>query len=234
MIDDDEEDSGPEELTAPGWMATYGDLMSLLLVFFILLVSFSTMEVVKFRQAMGSLKGGESFFEPNSATSIIKRPSTTTMSGDEFLDAIQEMAQDLAQDDLDDNVEVFWDGKGIRFVLQDEVLFTPGTAKLRPQFFRVIDSVLGVLKTFPVEELRIEGHTDNTPIRNERYPSNWELSVDRATSVLRYIESKSLYDARRLVAVGFGEFRPTVPNDSAANKTKNRRVEIYAAKKPGS
>ncbi|MCA9782108.1 MAG: flagellar motor protein MotB [Calditrichaeota bacterium] len=232
-MEDDEDDGAPKEITAPGWMATYGDLMSLLLVFFILLVSFSSMEVVKFRQAMGSLKGGEGFFDPNSSMSPVQFNSSDGTSDMEFNQAVEEMVEELEEQQIENQVQVFWDKSGVRFVMQDQVLFEPGTSDLRPQFIPVIDAVLKVLTTYPVEELRIEGHTDDAPIHTARFPTNWELSVDRATRVLRYVERTGGYEPRRLVAVGFGEFRPAVPNNSVANRAKNRRVEIYAARKPG-
>lgn len=232
MEDDDE--GAPEQQTAPGWMATYGDLMSLLLVFFILLVSFSSPEISKFRQAVGSLKGGEGFFDPNSSMSPVPLEAPEGSTDQEFYGAVDRMVEELTQQDIVDQVQVFWDKNGVRFVMQDQVLFEPGTSELRPQFVPVIEAVMKVLRTYPVEELRIEGHTDNTPISSARYPTNWELSVDRATRVLRYVEAASIWEPRRLVAVGFGEFRPAVPNNSDGNRSRNRRVELYAARRPGS
>lgn len=233
-MDDDEDDGAPKELTAPGWMATYGDLMSLLLVFFILLVSFSSMEVVKFRQAMGSLQGGEGFFDPNTSLSPVELETQNGTSDQEFFGAVEDMVEELENQEISNNqVQVFWDKTSVRFVMQDQVLFEPGTSQLRPQFVPVIEAVLKVLGSYPVEELRIEGHTDDTPISNARYPSNWELSVDRATRVLRFIEARGEYEPRKLVAVGFGEFRPAVPNDSPENRARNRRVELFASRRPG-
>jgi len=217
----------PEAPTAPGWMTTYGDLMSLLLVFFILLVSFSTMEIVKFRKAMGSLRGGEGVMEPNTGQTVIEREA---VESEEFEEALDELIEKLEELQLTDEVRVYWDSKGVRFVLQDEVLFPPGRAEIQPRYLNVLELIIGVIQTLKVEELQVEGHTDDTPIYTQRFPSNWELSVARAVSVLRYMESTRIVESRRLAAHGYGEFRPYVPNDSPSNKAKNRRVELYVLK----
>jgi len=218
----------PEPPTSPGWMTTYGDLMSLLLVFFILLISFSTMEIVKFREAIGSLKGGEGFFEPMSGSAIIEEPPSPENA--DFEEALEVLIEKLQEKELSDQVKIFWDSRGVRFVLQDEVLFSPGQSRIRTRYLEVLDLILGVVETIPVEEFQIEGHTDNQPIATERFPSNWELSVARSVSVLRYVEAKNLMEPRRLAAHGYGEFRPDVPNDSPKNRSRNRRVELYVLK----
>jgi chemotaxis protein MotB len=96
---------------------------------------------------------------------------------------------------------------------------------LRSEAFEVLDGVMGSLKDLP-NEVRVEGHTDNLPIKSSLFPSNWELSAARATAIIRYFESKGM-DPRRMSAVGYGEWRPVVRNDSPENRQKNRRVEIF-------
>lgn len=218
----------PEAPTAPGWMTTYGDLMSLLLVFFILLVSFSTMEIVKFRAAMGSLRGGTGILDPSSGNSVVEEQESP--EGQAFEKALNELVETLEQLDLTEEVRVYWDKTGVRFVLQDEVLFPPGRAEIQPRYREVLDLIVGVIRTLPVEELQVEGHTDDTPIHTERYPTNWELSTARAVTVLRAFQADNFLPPRKLAAHGYGEYRPYVPNDSPANRAKNRRVEIYVLK----
>jgi chemotaxis protein MotB len=221
---------GPSPPTSPGWMTTYGDLMSLLLVFFILLLSFSSMEIVKFREAMGSLKGGEGFFEPNSGSALITEPPSPESS--DFESALEELVDTLEENELSDQVKVYWDKRGVRFVMQNQVLFLPGKSEIKERYLEVLDLILGVVTTLQVQELQIEGHTDNQPIATQRFPSNWELSCARAVSVLRYIEAKKILEPRLLVAYGYGEFRPDVPNSSPENRSRNRRVELYVLKEP--
>jgi chemotaxis protein MotB len=219
----------PQPPTSPGWMTTFGDLMSLLLVFFILLVSFSTMEIVKFRMAMGSLRGGEGVLEPNTGLAAVKETPISPES-EEFEAALSELVEKLEELQLTEQVRVYWDKSGVRFVLQDEVLFPPGRAEIQPRYLEVLELIVGVVRTLRIEELQVEGHTDDTPIRTERYPTNWELSTARAVTVLRYLQALDVVPPRRLVAHGYGEYRPYVPNDTPANKAKNRRVEIYTLK----
>ncbi len=82
------------------------------------------------------------------------------------------------------------------------------------------------LQIIPSYSLRIEGHTDNSPIRTSRYPSNWELSTSRAVNVVRYLLDKRVIAADRLLAAGFGEYKPIFPNDTLENRARNRRVEL--------
>ncbi len=216
-----------EAPTAPGWMATYGDLMSLLLVFFILLVSFSTMEIVKFRKAMGSMKGGTGFMEPDAGSSAIE---TDPIESEAFEEALEQLIEQLEQSEMADKLNVYWDTEGVRIVMQDAILFNPGRSEIKAQFYPILDGVIGMISSMQVAEVRVEGYTDDVPISTIRFPSNWELSVARATSVLRYIEATNVLEPRKLAAVGFGEYRPDVPNDSVENRGRNRRVEIYILK----
>ena len=216
-----------ESPTAPGWMATYGDLMSLLLVFFILLVSFSTMEIVKFRKAMGSMKGGVGFLEPDAGTAAVE---SMPIESEAFEEALDELIEQLEESAMADKLNVYWDTEGVRIVMQDAILFNPGRSEIKAQFYPILDGVIQIIRSMDVAEVQVEGYTDDVPINTIRFPSNWELSVARATSVLRYIEASEVLEARKLAAVGYGEFRPDVPNDSVENRGRNRRVEIYILK----
>jgi len=116
--------------------------------------------------------------------------------------------------------------KGLVITFVAEVLFDSGKAKLRRDSLPILDKVVRVLKEdVPENNIGIEGHTDNEPIKYSRWKSNWELSAHRALSVLHYLESKGI-DPRRLSAIGYGEYRPVAPNDTPEHKQLNRRVEI--------
>lgn len=111
--------------------------------------------------------------------------------------------------------------------LSGSYLFDSGRAELKPNSLSVLDAIAAELKLQP-NDLRVDGHTDSTPlVDSPRYPTNWELSVARALAVARYlIETDGLKDGR-LMAAGFGEFRPLVPNDTRDHRAANRRVEIH-------
>jgi chemotaxis protein MotB len=90
----------------------------------------------------------------------------------------------------------------------------------------VLDDISDLVNTLSCE-VRVEGHTDNIPIENYRFPSNWELSSARASSVVRYLHNIRKVHPSRLVAMGFGEYRPLIPNDNIDHRARNRRVEIF-------
>jgi chemotaxis protein MotB len=110
-------------------------------------------------------------------------------------------------------------------IVTDQVLFDLGKADLRPEGRAVLDGLASALKEVP-NDIAVEGHTDNRPISGFPFPSNWELSTARATSVLRYLVDDKGLDRKRISAAGYGEERPVVPNDTPAHQAQNRRVEI--------
>ena len=109
--------------------------------------------------------------------------------------------------------------------MKDAILFESGRAELKPEGIEVLKKLEGLISDFD-NELVIEGHTDNVPMTSGRFPSNWELSTARAVTVVRYLSESLDIDPGRLSAVGYGEYRPIKPNDTAENRAANRRVNI--------
>ena len=218
---------------APAWMVTYGDLVTLLLTFFVLLLSFSTMEVSKFKEAMSSLKGAMSMLPKQS--SMIERVQTPkpklSMGSDynaknRYKYKLEALAELIEKENLSDIISIEELGTQALIRIGDSALFDLGRAELKPGIFPVLDEIAGILQN-DENGVRVEGHTDNMPIHNEIYPSNWELSMARAVNVLKYIRKAGNIDPERLSAVGNGEYHPVVPNTSPENMAKNRRVEIH-------
>ncbi|MBE0565620.1 MAG: OmpA family protein [Krumholzibacteria bacterium] len=211
-----------------GWVMTYGDMMSLLLTFFVLIVSFSSMQEVKFEQAAKSLKEAfgvmatpEAVIELN--TPLVPR-DTFRESNLEFLYEIRSIEKEVLDRQVQDDVQVEIRDDGVLFRLTAPFLFDSGRAELRGEAAPVLERLARMFRKFPAE-VRVEGHTDDLPIRSDRFPSNWELSAARAVSVARYFQAAGL-PADRLAATGYGEHRPVAGNDSAEGRTANRRVEI--------
>jgi chemotaxis protein MotB len=127
---------------------------------------------------------------------------------------------------MGDEIKVSVYEKGVLLQLSDRILFAAGQADILPEAVRLIEHVGAIIANHPAYSLRIEGHTDNSPIRTSRYPSNWELSTSRAVNVVRYLLDKRLIAADRLLAAGFGEYKPLFPNDTVENRARNRRVEL--------
>jgi chemotaxis protein MotB len=124
-----------------------------------------------------------------------------------------------------EDIAVSFTRKGLVMRLSDHALFDAGIAEISPKALPLLHKI-GTIIAETAYEVRVEGHTDDVPIQTARYPSNWELSTARAVNVLRYLIRTFQIPSERLSAQGFGEYQPMVPNDNAANRAKNRRVEI--------
>ena len=219
-----------EEESSGSWALSYGDMMTLLLAFFVLIVSFSTVELIKFRKAMGSLRGAlgvlmeqEGDAVVNEGQSMFERP---LLDKEILMKALSELEAQVFMLNAGEGMEIEVREEGVNFRLKEELVFDPGASELKPSVLRILDGIGKIIRQFSCE-VRVEGHTDNLPIHTERFPSNWELSAVRAVSVVRYFTDKIKISPDRLVAVGCGEYRPLVPNDTPENRRKNRRVEIF-------
>jgi chemotaxis protein MotB len=142
------------------------------------------------------------------------------------LQGVEDAIKDAAESQgVGDKIAFRFEGRGLVVtILNQAVLFKPGDATLQPEGQGVLDLVLDSLKQIP-NDLAVEGHTDNRPISNARYRDNWDLSVARATSVLRYMEAKG-FTPDRLSASGYGDTHPVADNSTVEGQAANRRVEI--------
>ncbi len=132
----------------------------------------------------------------------------------------------LAQEIKDKQVRLAMAEKGLVITFVAEVLFDSGKARLRKESLPILDKVVRILQEeVPENKIGIEGHTDNEPIKFSRWKSNWELSAQRALSVLTYLEDQGI-SPPRLAAIGYGEYQPVASNDTTGGKQLNRRVEI--------
>ncbi len=211
-----------------GWVMTYGDMMSLLLTFFVLIVSFSSMQDAKFKEAALSLrKAFGVLVEPQSVIRIADPlvPRHEIKEQKDFLFEVRELEKALLDQKLATEVQIEFRPDGVQFRLDAPVLFAAGLSDVQPGSHEMLDTLAGFLNKFS-GEVRVEGHSDALPIRNSRFPSNWELSAARAGAVARYFQGQGLEPAR-IAASGFAEHRPLADNDTAEGRAKNRRVEIF-------
>ena len=218
-----------EEGTDTGsWALSYGDMMTLLLTFFVLIVSFSTTELIKFRQAMGSLQKPSGLLHQD-GTSIIKLETQMNPISDKQVvlqNLLKQMAESVLEMELEEEIEIELEAGGVNFRISDALLFNLGKADLRAAVPSLLKDIGMVIQLFSCD-VKVEGHTDNLPIHTGQFPSNWELSFARAKSVLSYFIDEIHVDPTRIAAVGCGEFRPLLPNDSEENRSRNRRVEVF-------
>ncbi|WP_297055296.1 OmpA family protein [Thermosulfurimonas sp.] len=228
-----EEEKNQCESGAPKWMTTFSDLMSLLLCFFVLLLSFSEMDVAKFKEVAGSLRNAfgvqreEVVFEIPKGLDIVSREFETRFTVEELLERLKSAVKlELIKGQI--QIESLEDRVVLR--LNNQLIFPPGSATLTPQAKRILDSLGDVFKLFD-GEIIVAGHTDNTPPRGGRYRSNWELSAARAVAVVEYLLKKGYVLPEQVAAVGYGPSRPLYPNDTPQHRAANRRVEIILLQK---
>ncbi len=215
--------------SGPGWEIVYSGFVLILLCFFIMLCSFSTMEEAKVMRFVRSFSNAVSFFPGGIKfeSGSVVLPESPGMVGSR-----SEMAQlfehlELLSDrfNLTDEIEVLFSKEGLVMRLSELTLFKSGVATISAEALPLLEKIGAVIAQTKYL-IRIEGHTDNIPIHTFLFPSNWELSTARAVNVLRYLIEEHQIDSQRLSAEGFAEFQPLAANDSIENRAKNRRVEV--------
>lgn len=226
------------ERCLPGWLAAFGDLMSLLLCFFVLLLSMSSMDAKKISEAIGSLSGAMSVLEGGTKTEISKQriqESTPIEAQDETSEAVNRITQavidanEMMEKGHGPAISVEEAQEGFVIELPASLLFKEGSATIENE-----DAILFLKRVaLIVEELpnsmqvSVQGHTDNlAPGKNSVFKDNWELSSARAISVLQELLLDGV-DPKRISAAGFAEFKPLATNVTEAGREKNRRVELH-------
>lgn len=213
------------------WALSYGDLMTLLLTFFILIVSFSTVELEEVRRFISSLRGASGILGDYDGSSVVEQQADHQSSFSMEQEVLEEVIEGTEEEKnvrmTDENgLELARTSDGIMVRFSSPVLFQPGDSKLDPRVYDYLRRVAFYIEKFDCK-VRIEGHTDDAPIRTPQFPTNWDLSSARAIQVLRFFEEQSGVPAKRLEAIGYGSSRPLYPKTDLQNKEKNRRVEIY-------
>jgi chemotaxis protein MotB len=230
--DDDIEEEDDGVPTAPFWMTTFSDMVTLLLTFFVLIVSMSSVEIKKFNEALSYFQGRTSVLVNDAVVQTATKRVINDFRSIDQAQRYEELLQYLRDEGLEDKVQVNLTDKGLHVSITDSVMFDTGSAVLigaSKTLLRRIRAVLGS----DVESVVVEGHTDNRPIRTAHFPSNWELSGARASSVVRFLlEDEDVLTPARYLAVGYGEFQPVDTNDTAAGRSRNRRVEILFSWEP--
>lgn len=213
---------GGDNSGAPAWMTTYSDMVTLLLTFFILMLSFSSVKQGEFEEAISSIKQALGLVNKVAITKpLVRQPLRTR-----FEESIQEAVEKLQLiPELRNEVAFEKNENGVRVRISNPLLFESGKADLKPESFAVLDTV-GTTLAGNIFTIIIEGHTDNVPINNDQFQSNWELSAARAVSVLEYFIHSDIAPYR-FHAIAYGEFQPLAENNSAEGRATNRRVEIF-------
>jgi chemotaxis protein MotB len=225
----------------PGWLTTFNDLITLLMVFFVLLFTMGSVDTKKLQEFQYALQSGLGILAAGSKVSIAVKDSQPDPDKAQLLSQAQVEAepedQKVPTDALDEalkalteepGINVRYSNQGAHITFEDFLLFDFGKADINPGGLVFLNKMATLIQKIPYP-VRVEGHTDNVPIHTARFPSNWELSIARAVSVVKYFAAAGKINPQRISAVGYGETRPLVPNNSPANSSKNRRVEIVIA-----
>ncbi len=235
--------SAPTEAAGPSrdrWLVSYADYITLLLAFFVTIYAISRLDNSKLIQAQHSIHRalnapvfmGGFPLEPEvgelpasglrgdlPAAGLRASPATQI---EEVSRLVQESL--VTQTDFRD-IRLMITGRGLVIHLPEFLFFATGEAHIRPEAAPLLEKLAAILKKIP-NQVVVEGHTDNRPINTPQFPSNWELSVHRATGLVRYLVEKHHLDPARFAAAGYGEYAPLASNDDEAGRSLNRRVDI--------
>jgi chemotaxis protein MotB len=236
-------ESPPEDKGAPRWVVTFGDLMSLLLCFFVLLLSFSEMDRQKYKMVAGSMAKAFGIQREIKANDSPKGATIVSLSFDQdlvpqhkreeyiALQAMEALGEELKKalegklKGLEDKVEIEVNGNQTMIRLQGGATFDSGRARIKPSMVPILDEIGRRLKTTD-GDIIIAGHTDNVPIYGGRFESNLKLSIGRAAEVAEFMIDQVGIPPERISTMGFGKYRPAYTNDTEDGREKNRRVEI--------
>lgn len=251
---------------SPAWMATFSDLMNLLLCFFVLLFAFSSVDAEKFAEIAASFNSSLSIFDGGAeaigdgklisqgisqldnlseyynemGVEADKEKSEENDVETEFREKVAEEEKEATkklyekvvevaeEKQIADTVEVNTDKNNqyVRIQLNGAILFDTGAAEIKKEALPILSKIGDILKTYDKHLIIVEGHTDNVPIRNNKYESNMWLSTARATRVFEYLAGEKGLDPKTLEASGRAEYEPIAKNDTPEGRAKNRRVEI--------
>lgn len=237
----------PEEAEegAPEWVVTFGDMMSLLLCFFILLLSFSQVDTAKYKELAGSL---ENAFGVQRQQPFYNTPMGMKMIARDFDQTFVEQAKVGTQDKEFQDAGTWkeleeLEAKGLlKIDVKDEQItlrvlgnltFDSGSANIKKEMIPVLQAI-GAVFSSTDREILVAGHTDNVPLSGGVFHSNLELSAARAASVVQFFLSKGIVSPDRIATMGFGEHRPLAPNDTPDGREQNRRVDIILARRTAS
>ena len=208
----------PEEKIDEDWMSTYGDMVTLVLCFFVMMLSVSKPDVAKYEQISAGLSEGL-------GKKVIQRPIEMLMT---------ELKDDIQSLDLEKKVAIGSDTQGIVLEFGGDILFNKGSAEIKNTALPALKRMAATLQSERYKNFvfSIEGHTSDEPFSSPQYPSNWELSSARASAIARFLESRGIPRVR-LRAVGLYDVAPKYPNHDPygqpipQNRKKNRRVVIH-------
>ena len=237
---------------SPAWMTTYGDMVTLLLCFFVILFAMSEIDIIKFQAVIMSFQGSPGVLEGGQiledgdvneeymdeyyedlhrvSTEEMEAPDFEEEEDDEFSDLQDRVEAYIEREGLGSSILVSRDHQGLMLRFQDDVLFEIAKADLKEEAKGALAFIAGILKEPDLRDkfIRVEGHTDNVqfPPGAEPFETNWELSVARAVSAGRFLIEEENIEPTRISMSGYGEYHPIATNQTVEGRAQNRRVDI--------
>ena len=209
------------------WLLTYADLITLLLAFFIVMYSMSQLDAKKFGKMAealnGILKGGDQIIDSGELNEEISGHGLLKLGNLRMIQ--QKIEEKFSKLGREEELQTEITERGLVVHIMESALFREGSSTLENRAVEILDLVYARIKDLP-NHVRVEGHTDDRPIRTPQFPSNWELSAARATEVVRYFIDNHAMPPDKVSALGYGKYRPIRANNSIENRAKNRRVDI--------
>lgn len=238
-----------DEAPIAGWQTIYCSLAMILVVLFVMLVSYSKPDMHRMMRATNSIERGtgerkaglrdqydltdekdKGAKDASGAKAEKSSDGKDIFSGEgigsrAISTGMTSLKKVLADNGAEESVTVEKTHRGFKAVFKSTALFPSGVATVDAKSYPYLDEIVNIAQKSSFS-IKVEGHTDNVPVSLPKFPSNWELSTSRAVNVLRYLLEKGGIPAERLTAVGFGQYRPIVSNDTPEGREKNRRIEI--------
>jgi len=219
------------------WLMVYADLITMVLIFFVLLFSVSKINMERITDSLKSFDINinteyprVNLFELIDIGSIMDGKKLDQFIGMREVNTFHQIHSIIREKELAKNLSATFIEGRIVLRIEDQVLFDTGSAELLPEATGVLEGVIKIIEENPQYDVEIQGHTDNRPIHTAKFASNWELSAIRAATVLRYLIEKGV-SGEKLSATGFADLRPISNNDNPDEQQKNRRVEFVLKEK---
>ena len=209
----------------PLWLIVLSDIMTNLMLFFLILYVFSL------RPDSESHAGFLDGFDQKRLEAEKEKKAEDVVQKFNEKDTAAALRAELEKAGLKDLAEVQMTDKLIRVNISAPILFRSGEAALEPNAMQVLDVMGRLLEKLKKNDILVEGHTDSVPVKSGDYRTNWALSAARANSVVDYLAANFGIPQEKLISAAYGEYRPVAPNDTAEGRAKNRRIEILVARK---
>ncbi len=232
-----------EEHVDEAWLLPYSDMLTLLLALFIVMFAMGQTDKSKF-QAMAKefsviFAGGSAMMNNSGDSAVIPTGSPTEdqaiksdseLEEDKMTEVKKQLEQEIQQEGYADKIKVELNGDGLDIAIQDVVLFNSGEADVLQNVSPLLSKISDMLQGLD-NKIKVVGHTDNVPISNSKFRSNWDLSAMRAINVMNFMTTTGKVAQDRMSIQAYGDQMPKYSNDTEEGRAKNRRVEIVVARK---